>query len=324
VLSVTGAGIEDVLRGVAYLLWPLVALLAIIVFRPEIRDVLRRIRKGKFFGQEIELDKSLDRLESEVQALPDIPIPPPAPEEPDRDIEVRDSGTGREDIQLTVERLRDTRLPAESSAESDIDDIINQSGSSPRVALILLSATLERSARRLLAATGHIGELTRTPSLPQMIQLLERVTSLEPGSLDVYRNFYAIRNQIVHGRGEVTSPEILRAIDSGISLLRALDNVPRERNFVYHSGVPIYGNAEGTELLVGRAIMLTTMSPSGEASIRVFPTLRAHFQPGMEVAWEWNSGQQWGRAWYLDPDSGQLLHAWDGSMEFIGRDLDEL
>jgi hypothetical protein len=61
-LAVTGSGIDDVLRGVASLVWPAVALIAIIIFAPENRDVLRRIRKGKEFGHEIELDISgIDR-----------------------------------------------------------------------------------------------------------------------------------------------------------------------------------------------------------------------------------------------------------------------
>jgi hypothetical protein len=30
-----------------------------------------------------------------------------------------------------------------------------------------------------------------------------------------------------------------------------------------------------------------------------------------------------GPTWYRDPDTGELALAWDGSLEFVGRNLDD-
>jgi hypothetical protein len=59
-------------------------------------------------------------------------------------------------------------------------------------------------------------------------------------------------------------------------------------------------------------------------ALRVFPTTRTHFERGREVAWDWNRDRSWGPAWYRHPDSGDLQHAWDSSLEFIGRHLDDI
>ena len=73
------------IQAVAALLWPMVALYALHRFAPEIKRVALRLRKGKLLGQEIELERTLDRLgrtaakaESEVastvssQSLPEL------------------------------------------------------------------------------------------------------------------------------------------------------------------------------------------------------------------------------------------------------------
>jgi hypothetical protein len=46
----------DLLRAIAALLWPLLAFVILFLFRREIRDILRKVKRGKFFGQELELD----------------------------------------------------------------------------------------------------------------------------------------------------------------------------------------------------------------------------------------------------------------------------
>ena len=74
-IGVTGAGTESILRGISSLLWPGVVLVGILIFKDELKDLLRRLRKGKVLGQEIELDQPLAKLESEVEELGAKPIP---------------------------------------------------------------------------------------------------------------------------------------------------------------------------------------------------------------------------------------------------------
>src|SRR3984893_17916211 len=51
----TAKDLADLISAFASLAWPVVALAIVKWFRPEIRAILSRIRKGKFLGQEIEL-----------------------------------------------------------------------------------------------------------------------------------------------------------------------------------------------------------------------------------------------------------------------------
>jgi hypothetical protein len=280
-----------------------VVLTAVIVFKAQLRDVFTRVRRGKIFGQEFELDESLDKLERDAQTFL-----PPAISSPD--IPSPDSGDSEQLLQPSP------------TVEAEVQSILRGAAVSPRAALLRLSSALESAAKRLIAATGHLRELPPTPSLSAMAEILERATQMPRGSLDVFRLFEQVRNKIMHGHSDVDDDEVLRALDSGIVLLRSLAAVPYERNVVYSTEVPIYSDAQATHRSPGWAVILETTSPGGVVvSHRVFPTTRKHFVPGMEVAWEWTPENQWDVAWYRDPDSGDVKEAWGSSLEFVGRDL---
>lgn len=304
-VAVTGDGFESVMRGIAAVVWPVVAIVIVLTFKSEIADLLRRLRRGRLLGQEIELDKSLDELERGAQQLASKPLPRVDASNP------ADAGPAR---------------GASSTVEAQTQDILDLAAQSPKAALMQLSATIEREARRLLAATGHADEVPGPASLRAMVEVLERATALQRGTLDVVRNFAEVRNRIVHGHQGTPDDEVLRAIDAGLIILRALATAPRERNVVYHPGVTLYSNADATETVAGaRGVILETTSAGGAMkSLRIFPTTRTHFERGREVAWEWNSERSWGSTWYRHPDTGGVEQAWDGSLEFIGRHLDEI
>src|SRR5438067_9078998 len=65
--------IAAVIQACATLLWPIFAFVALLVFRPQLQQLLGRLRKGKFLGQEVELDQSLDTLnQSAIAAAKDV------------------------------------------------------------------------------------------------------------------------------------------------------------------------------------------------------------------------------------------------------------
>jgi hypothetical protein len=125
----------ELLKGVAAVLWPLVVVVVIIIFRKEVSVLLTRLRKAKFLGGELELDESLDRLERSAEAL------------------VAEATSGSQELAPTVGGLDDT-----------VPKILEEASRSPKVALMLLSAELDRAVRELLASLG--GE-QRSRSLPQ-------------------------------------------------------------------------------------------------------------------------------------------------------------
>jgi hypothetical protein len=57
------------LQGIASLAWPVVALIALLMFRKELKSILGRLRKGKAFGTELELSESLNKLELGVAGV---------------------------------------------------------------------------------------------------------------------------------------------------------------------------------------------------------------------------------------------------------------
>jgi len=141
--------------------------------------------------------------------------------------------------------------------------------------------------------------------------------------------FLDIRNRLVHYdfyRGAPSPDDVLQAVDSGITILRALRAVPREINMVYHPGVDLYADSQALNLRDGvKGVILETMSTGGTTkAYRIFPTTRSHFRKGERVAWEWNNAKRFGESWYRDPDTQEVKCAWSGSLEFVGRHLDEI
>ena len=292
--------IAALLQAIAALLWPAFAFTALFVFRSQIADIARRLKKGNLLGQEIELNESLDQLqhaavvvEREVAALPSAALPPPADA----------PGPPQESVQR--------RIAAEA-------------GRSPQAALVFLGSEIEVLARRILASVGRLNERPLVPLSRAMAELDKQfgLPDHVRGALEVFR---VVRNRLLH-EGKGTEEDILRAVDSGLTILSALQALPREVNLVYDPGVTVYGDKELQSPMVGvKGVILETLLSDGITKVlRIFPTTRSHFQKGHQVAWEWNTGVAWNQAWYRHPVTGEATEAWSQAMEFIGRDLDDV
>ena len=114
--------IAVLLQAIAALLWPLFAFTVLFVFRVQIRDLASRLRKGKLFGQEIELNESLKRLDKSATS-----------------------------IESEVAALTTQPTPAATEDEHEQDDgvvtrVVTEAGRSPTAALILLASELEKLA----------------------------------------------------------------------------------------------------------------------------------------------------------------------------------
>lgn len=288
------------LQAIASLLWPLLTFVALLMFRNQIADIASRLKRGKLFGQEIELGESLDKLQAttalvqeEVAALPAVDA-----------------------SEKTAQEVASDRDVAQQ--------IIGEAAASPKAALISLSSELEKLAREILATTGHL-QGRRHVSMPQAISELHKTYGLASHVPSSLHHFWDVRNRVIH-LGEGGSEEMLRAIDSGIALLRALQAVPRETNTVADPRVPLYSDPELTQPIEGvHGILLESRSPGGvSTSYRIFPTTKSNYMAGKQVTWEWNMGRVTGPAWYRDTTTGHAKSAWHSSAEFVGRHVDEL
>jgi hypothetical protein len=285
--------ISEFIRALATLAWPAAAITFVLIFRKQVEGLFGRLTKGKILGQELEFSERLDQLEdraTEAEQDPAIPI-------------------------------ASSSTDADAAIEREVQAILREAATSPKVALMALSAELERRIRQLSAARGaDPGARPRTPR--QMLSELPEIPDTLRGAID---EFWNIRNRIVHGAA-ATDAEALRALDSGLAILRALERVPVEENYVEDPNVPLFADAVGNEPRDDvHGVLLRTVAPEGgEVTFRIFPTTRTHFERGKQVAWEWNSKAKWGPTWYRDPQTGQLEPAWSGSLEFIGRHLDDV
>jgi hypothetical protein len=188
---------------------------------------------------------------------------------------------------------------------------------------MLISAEIERQLRELTINTG----LSQRQQLLQSAQawhVVAQTFGLPQHVLSTVGLFRSARNSIVHGFSP-SDDEVLRAIDSGIILLRTLTAIPHETYIVRNVAIPIYSDDKCMKRNVdATGVMIEKTSPGGASkSLQVFPTTRTHFGIGNRVAWEWNLKHQFAAAWYRDPVSNDIQVAWDSSAEFIGRNLDE-
>ena len=156
-----------------------------------------------------------------------------------------------------------------------------------------------------------------------MSELSQYIPALQPSA----KFFDDISSKIIHG-ADGTDDDALRtsALDSGLTILRALNALPNEVNVVYRSGVEIFSDAIcATPIPDAKGVILETTPPGGGMkAFRIFPTTRPDFQEGKQVSWEWNMRKVWPAAWYRDPGTGAVQLAWNSSAEFIGRHLDEI
>ena len=296
--SGTFSNIVDLIRALAALLWPSVGLVFLLVFRHEIREFFGRLRRGKILGQEVELEASLRALNDSVSAAT---------------------------VEARIQPQSAPQLQSERKVDAVPDpqnerDILELAAISPKAALMMLSALIEKEAREVHAISGHLRGRTNISLAQAMAELEERLPRHIPSSLKHFRD---ARNKIIHGIG-ATNDDALAAIDSGISILRALRAIPHETSVVCEVNVPLFSDPDGKQNVDGIwGLLLENTSPGGTRKRRqIFPTTKTHFRKGEQVSWEWSANWLLGPTWYQDFHTGEMKHAWDRACEFIGRPLD--
>jgi hypothetical protein len=300
--------LADLLRAVASLGWPLVVVLGMHWFRAEIRSLLGRIRKGKLLGNEFELDaleskavQAEEKAEEKAQAVGQIEL----------------RGEGRIEASATVvlpdQTIQATGAVRSASADDAIGEVLNEASRSPPLGLMLLSSKLERAAQDLAADAG-IADGRQRP-LRFLVESLVRSEILPREVGDALVIFSRVRNRVVHGH-DASEEEIIRAIDSGIKLLRTVLTARSTITVIRHSDVPLFSDAKATVPVANATGVIIDIGGGSERAI--VPT-RQHFYRGMRVTLAWGMDTKWGDTWYRDPETGEIKKAWQEAAEFIGR-----
>ena len=199
--------VGNVLHGIASVMWPVAIIVAAYLFRSEFAAMLGRVTHAKLPGVGVDLDRDLDRLQEATARLSKPQL-----------------------------ELRERGVDDEADAESAENRILAEAAQSPPVALLTLSVELDRAIREILA---RMGNATLAENAASMVDAAAPLEGLLPSdTLNALTQFLDVRNRIIHGGAAASPEEILRAIDSGLVVLRAIRAVPLETNCVYHPAYP--------------------------------------------------------------------------------------
>lgn len=209
--------------------------------------------------------------------------------------------------------------------------ILEEAWASPNAAVMHLAIEIERELRKLLVSTGALQRyLTlKSPTLPNGLKILGSVSGATvPKELgEKISEFWSFRNTAAHLGSEVP----LLAFDLGLSILRILRSIPRPSYIVKKANVPLYSDRNcQIQRPDVRGVLLETFDAEGKSQgVRIYPSTRAYVE-NMSIGWEWDipiayrSDMGWNETWYKDPQTGKCTMAWSESMEFIGRDINQV
>ncbi len=291
----------ELVSAFAALLWPAILLYIVLRYREQIGAVLSKLKKLKIFGHELET------VEEKVN-------------------ELAESASNLEEKLESVESSVDVSYSigeAEKSVVSEdaetIRNILSEAARSPKLGLILLATEIERRLHIITLCSGWPlrGQLKDALATLHGMGLLS--TSVI-NSVDIFRE---VRNKIIHGRN-VDRELTVAAIDSGVTLLRALQTIPLSRSRVVETRVDLFADEQCSQMRMDfHGVMLQEERATGERSQpRVYPTTKAHFQAGKVVSWEWNMDKVFDKSWYKPPGSQTCTIAFDSSAEFVGEHFD--
>jgi hypothetical protein len=203
----------QVIAAAASLLWPVAIIFLVVVFRKDVRALVsgRKLKRGKLFGQEFELEEQLNKLEEQTKTFTQIdaaPLPEPSP-------------------------LPETPAP---SAQQQVLDVVRQvlteAGTSPKAALMSLAAEMEAALRTMLGRAGvPVGSKT---TFRDSLSFLQQ-QGMPKDLVDAMIAFRNVRNRIVHGYA-AQDDDVLRAIDIGLRILNQLRALPHPTKHQHTQG----------------------------------------------------------------------------------------
>lgn len=286
--------INELIISLSKLAWPIFTFTFILIFRKNISSLLPRLKKGKLFGQEFELDsfkEQVQKTESEVQKrLSD------------------------------VEKYK--KIDTEESDDSQI--ILKAATADPKLGIIQLATIIEKNIRLLAGSLGFI-DVKSTISVKQIFKILVESGDVPKHAIKSLQIFWELRNKIVHGRNVKDTKMILEILDIGLDLLKSIKSLPHPIYTVYKSNIDLYSddNLETIrENVKGVIIEPRTMS-GAKYDKKILPTtLPNYYKQQMVITWEFDLKNTWGRTWYINPDSNDKKIAWDSAGEFTGKKVD--
>lgn len=259
--------ILELLRVIAQLLWPLTIIVILIVFRTDLHKLLGRLRRGKFLGQELELEEETEKVEKQVEAAEEAEPPKPL-----------------------IDPAKDTfaQLSSLNAADQRVRDFLQEAAQDKLLALLRIWIAIEQEVRTIVATYGLL-QFSSRPSVREYVRLLAQRKVVSQETADSITSFYKLRSRLVHGRIGKTyrESELLALIDSGLRLLEILRRIPRQ-TYKVSAVVPFFSDASATVRVEGAlAVILDTTTTDGSHAHAAYPTTTP-YDRGQILSWEWD------------------------------------
>lgn len=285
--------VNELIIALSHLLWPILTFVVVLVFRNEISGILKRLKKGKFLGQKVELDEEIEKFKTITTSATDSIPPENSPEKTEKD---------------------DT-----------VENIFTKSAEDPKIGIMLLSREIEIELTSLIASMGFLNEYKRK-SLSAAFELLQQREYVPESVLSSVKIFSDLRNKVIHGKHIEDESRIIRVLDIGATLLDTIKSIPHERHYVHRTNVKLYSDPNCTQAIPGAVgvVIESVSSDKGDKHYRIFPTLKKDYRIGDEVSWEWSFANKWNETWYRDEEAGEIKMAWSSAGEFVGRPIRDL
>ncbi len=190
-----------IIQFIKVIAWPAVVVFAILVFKKDFSSkVLSRLESINILGSEMKLRK-VTRLKENVECGRD---------------EAEVSGTP-----VSMEENKKTAI----QVSQDNDEILKAAGIKPTLGIMQLSSILEREVRTLaINFLGHQHPNLKRPFL-KLCKILISGNYLPSHIAKSLKEFWEIRNEIVHGTVLKDDKEIYSVLATGLALLEVIKSI---------------------------------------------------------------------------------------------------
>jgi len=170
----------------------LLAITALAVLLPELRKHLGPVKTVKIGPFEVDLGEKLEKLAGKTAILESV-------------IQERKE-------QIILKAMPEDRVPL----------WLAQGGTDPRASLLLLAIEIERTIRNL-AKAADVPQPYHTYPLYRLLGSLAERQIVDKRLVRLFRDFWAVRNTVVHGHHfEISEGKLYELIELGFRILRIL------------------------------------------------------------------------------------------------------
>jgi hypothetical protein len=190
--------------------------------------------------------------------------------------------------------------------------------------LVILSGIIEKELKQIMYKSGWFNNV-RIGSIKNTINFLVSNNTLPPNILSSVDLFMDIRNKVVHGTESVNNDQIERILEVGLIIINQIRSIPLSDHIIENPKIEIFYDKECKQKNHDAfGVMIKEVNSITKSTrIDIYPTTNI-YSKGVSVSWEWNLNVVFRCAYFIHPETKEVLKAWDQSALFIGRNIEEI